>query len=218
MGKEAKPIQDAAPGAAFPKSQPRPPYAPESFCLAFVAAGFTPAISRFGLVMCAPRPALASRRLFSATISTVSTIRTCARSIFAFALLFSSGCRRVTEPNLVGTYRLETPCVTVSLILNQDHSFVQSARTSSGETKKITGKWSLSNRRNEKDGSNADRLIAPISQPLEFDSFLDLVHDNHGEQLGGGSFLAESVGATIRFGPVIVHCSDSEYKVDYVRK
>lgn len=126
-----------------------------------------------------------------------------------------SGCRTVKDSTLVGTYRVETPCTSASLTLNSNHTFEQSVRTTSGETKQIKGTWRLGER-----SGNAgfiSRVITPVSKPVEFEPFLDLVKGGHSQEVKGAMFVAETSGPVIRMGPLVVSCPDSSYKVDYIK-
>ena len=93
--------------------------------------------------------------------------------------------------------------MTITLVVNHDHSFVQSARRGSGDTRQITGKWWL----------DSDKIV-------EFDSFLDFRNDERGEGgvgMGGTGFRAERWPRGVMMGPIIVKCPESSYKTDYVR-
>ena len=115
-------------------------------------------------------------------------------------LAFSnSGCRTANESKLTGTYRAETSCVKITLVVNSDHSFVQSARTATGETNQLTGRWTV---------DKGDKMIT-------FEPFLDFQNNAHGRQLGFANFSPEGIGPMVHLGPVIVKCYDSEYEVDY---
>ena len=114
-----------------------------------------------------------------------------------------------SKQSVQGTYRAETPCVTITLLLNRDHSFVQSVRTTSGEKKELAGKWSI-------DQFNIDHKMI---ETVDFDSFLDFSEDERGRQggPGGTGFRTERWPRGVIMGPVIVHCPNSSYKVDYVK-
>jgi hypothetical protein len=122
------------------------------------------------------------------------------------ALLCSClGCHVTSERLIVGTYRAEAPCVTITLVLNRDHSFLQTVRTTSGETKQLTGKWTI--------GQWGQGI-----KTVDFDSFLDFSKNEHGLQGSGGTgFRPELWPRGILMGPVIVECSESSYKIDYVK-
>jgi hypothetical protein len=99
--------------------------------------------------------------------------------------------------------------VTITLVLNRDHSFVQSVRTTSGETKQLTGKWGV-------DQWNTDHQMV---KTVDFDSFLDFSEDEHGREGGSGGtgFRPERWPRGVLMGPIIVRCPDSSYKIDYVK-
>jgi hypothetical protein len=132
-----------------------------------------------------------------------------------FALLVSAltfcglGCQVTSEWFIVGTYRAEAPCVTITLVLNRDHSFVQSARTTAGETKQVTGKWFI-----RQWGTDH-----PTGKTVDFDSFLDFHEDYRGREEGPGEtgFIPERWPRGVLMGPIIVQCPDSGYKIDYVK-
>jgi hypothetical protein len=120
--------------------------------------------------------------------------------VFTLALVCFA-CSTVDESRLVGTYSADASCVAVSLTLQPDHSFVQIAGTRTDETNRIKGTWSVDKK---------DKTVT-------FRPFLDFLSDSHGKQIGFASFSPEAVGWVIRMGPVIVKCSDSDHKIDYVK-
>jgi len=138
-------------------------------------------------------------------------MRTGRMMFLLFVLIIScSGCHVTSERFIVGTYRAEAPCVEVTLVLNRDHSFVQSARTTSGETKQLIGKWSINQ-------WNVDHQMV---KTVDFDSFLDFSQDHHGRLggPGGTGFRPERWPRGVLMGPIIVKCPDSSsYKIDYVK-
>ena len=122
-----------------------------------------------------------------------------------FPLIFSEvACYVTSERSIVGTYKAETPCVTITLAVKQDHSFVQSVRTTSGDTRQLTGKWTIHQRQGD--------------TTVDFDPFLDFINDEHGGAEGGGTgFRPERWPRGILMGPIIVKCPESSYKIDYVK-
>jgi hypothetical protein len=133
------------------------------------------------------------------------------RWAFVVSALIASclGCHVTSERFIVGTYRAEAPCVTITLVLNRDHSFVQSARTAAGETKQVKGKWFI-----RQWGTDH-----PTEKTVDFDSFLDFHEDYHGREGGPGEtgFIPERWPRGVLMGPIIVQCPDSGYKIDYVK-
>jgi hypothetical protein len=128
-------------------------------------------------------------------------IRRLSRVLLISALFFSClSCRVTSERFIVRTYRAESPCVTITLVVNRDHSFVQSVHTHAGEINQLSGSWSV-----DKSGV------------VTFKPFLDFLNDDHGRQLGYTSFSAEVMPRGITMGPVIVKCSDSGHRVDYIK-
>jgi hypothetical protein len=124
------------------------------------------------------------------------------RAVFVSALtLVCLACDTVDESRLAGTYRADGSCVTITLVVNADHSFVQSAETRAGETNRITGTWSVDKK---------DKTIT-------FRPFLDFLNDMHGKQVGWASFPPVAMGLFIQMGPVIVKCLDSDRKIDYAK-
>ena len=114
------------------------------------------------------------------------------------------GCSVTHEESIVGTYLAEAPCVTITLVVNRDHSFVQSAKANSGVTNRLSGKWRID--KSEKSFETVD-----------FEPFLDFHTDGHGLAGGLTGFHAERWPRGVLMGPVIVQCSDSSYKIDYVK-
>jgi|HubBroStandDraft_1064217.scaffolds.fasta_scaffold410972_2 hypothetical protein len=129
---------------------------------------------------------------------TRGVIRGLSISTFVFLCL---GCRSANESRLIGTYRADTSCMTVTLVVNKDHSFVQSAQARSGETNRLTGKWSLDKK---------DKMMT-------FKPFLDFLNDDHGRRLTFASFSPELMGLVTEMGPVIVKCPDSDRQINYVK-
>jgi hypothetical protein len=138
-----------------------------------------------------------------------------ATALSIMCVVLCSGCRTVKEATLLGTYRLETPCTSASLTLNSDHTFEQNVRTSSGESSQLKGKWKLGHR-----SANAgfiSHVIAPVSKPVQFEPFLDIVENGHAKQVSGAFFVAESLGRVIRLGPLVISCPNSASEVDYTK-
>ena len=122
-------------------------------------------------------------------------------AVLVFALIVSCGCHVTSERLIVGSYRAEAPCETITLVLSLDHSFVQSVRAKSGDTNQLTGKWAM-------DGRGAW---------VDFQPFLDFREDGHGREVGGASFVADMMPRGISMGPVIVKCPGSDHEIDYVK-
>jgi hypothetical protein len=106
-----------------------------------------------------------------------------------------------SERFIVGTYRAVAPCETITLVVNRDLSFVQSVRTSSGETNQLSGRWS----------------VDKATKWLDFEPFLDFRSDDRGRQIGGFSSFAEMLPGSVTMGPMILKCPDSDHKIDYVK-
>ena len=110
-----------------------------------------------------------------------------------------------SERSIVGTYKAEAPCVTITLAVKQDHSFVRSVRTTSGETRQLTGKWTI----------HEWRQGEPT---VDFDPLLDFMNDERGGAGSSGTgFRPERWPRGILMGPIIVKCPESSYKIDYVK-
>jgi|HubBroStandDraft_3_1064219.scaffolds.fasta_scaffold137881_2 hypothetical protein len=118
----------------------------------------------------------------------------------ALALVCLS-CNTVNESRLIGTYHADGTCVAIKLVVNPDHSFVQSAETRTGGANRLAGKWTVDKK---------DRTIT-------FRPFLDFRNDTQGRELGWANFPPEAMGLYIRMGPVIVKCADSDHQIDYVK-
>lgn len=135
-------------------------------------------------------------------------MRRLGEAFFLSALVFFClDCRVTSERFIVGTYRAGTPCVTITLVLNRDHSFVQSARTASGETRWLNGKWFV----------HEWSIDHRAEKTVDFDSFLDFHEDYAGRGVGEAGFTPELFPRGILMGPIIVKCPESGYKVDYVK-
>jgi hypothetical protein len=116
------------------------------------------------------------------------------------APIFASlGCHVTSERHIVGTYRAEAPCETITLVVNADHTFTQNVRVNSGETNQVTGKWSI----------NRD------SKYVTFEPFLEFNNDRRGLLEGSFSATAEVSPKGIVVGSAIVKCPDSTYRIDY---
>jgi hypothetical protein len=113
-------------------------------------------------------------------------------------LLFLAACTVTREDYIAGTYLLTAPCVTAALVLKLDHSFLQTVRTNSGETNRLTGVWSVSR--------GGFVYIRPI---------LSLRDASRGQKIGGLASKVEWSMDGRRIGPEIVQCADSAYEVDY---
>jgi hypothetical protein len=119
------------------------------------------------------------------------------------------GCHITSERFIVGTYRAEASCVTITLVLNRDHSFVQSVRTKTGETNQLKGKWFI----------RQWSIDHRTQETVDFDSFLDFHEDYHGRDgvPGETGFTPELLPKGITMGPIIVNCPDGPDQIDYVK-
>lgn len=107
----------------------------------------------------------------------------------------------ISEQTIVGTYRAEAPCATITLIVNRDHSFVQSVRTNSGEANQLSGKWS----------------VDKAHKTVDFEPSLDFIDDDRGRRIRGSIFVPELMPRGLTMGPIIVKCPDSPHQIDYVK-
>jgi hypothetical protein len=124
------------------------------------------------------------------------------RAALASTLVFVFiGCSTVNESRLIGTYHGDGSCVTITLVVNADHSFVQQVQTRAGETNELAGRWKV----DRKDKS------------ITFEPFLDFLNDARGRQIGFSTLSPEVMGWMIKMGPVIVKCPDSNHQIDYVK-
>jgi hypothetical protein len=106
-----------------------------------------------------------------------------------------------SESRIAGVYRAKAPCVTITLALNQNHTFLQSAQTTSGETTQLAGTWSLDSK----------------FQTVVLKPFLDFSDDTHGRKVTFGSYKPERWPRGILMGPIIVRCPESSDEIDYVK-
>lgn len=111
------------------------------------------------------------------------------------------GCFTVKEHRVVGTYRAKAPCVTITLTVKPDHSFVQTAQTDRGQISRITGTWSV---------DKGPKIII-------FKPFLDFLSDEGGRQVDLATFGPEDFGAAVVMGPAVVSCDKSVQEADYVK-
>jgi hypothetical protein len=116
-------------------------------------------------------------------------------------VLVCQGCRTVNASRLVGTYQARVSCLTVTVVMNADHSFVQTARKPTGETSQLMGKWSLDEQ----------------GKMVTFAPFLDFSDGDLGRQISFMSFPPELIGRVVEMGPTVVKCSDSEHEINYVK-
>ena len=109
-------------------------------------------------------------------------------------------CFATSEASVTGTYVAVAPCVTITLVVKRDHSFLQTIRDSPGGTYQRSGHWIL------RDGGR-----------IFFDSSLNSSHE---DAYGVGP---PPVGVVERWprgkvlGPIQVTCPDSPHEIDYVQ-
>ena len=124
------------------------------------------------------------------------------RTVFvALALQVFIGCSSLNERQLIGTYKAEVSCVTISLVLRQDFSFTQTVRTSTGGFNELEGTWSLDRKTNS----------------LSFTPFLDFIDNTSGKRVRSSIFSPERIAISIALGPIIVKCPDSNAEVNYIK-
>ncbi|MCU1283907.1 MAG: hypothetical protein JWO13_257 [Acidobacteriales bacterium] len=117
-------------------------------------------------------------------------------------LLSLQGCSVTSDRLLVGTYKAEATCETITLKMNRNHSFVQSVVTSNGEISHLEGTWSVDNE----------------FKTVEFTPFLDFLKDGRGTHVGGMSSPAELLPNGVHMGPIIVRCGPKvSHELDYVK-
>jgi hypothetical protein len=110
-----------------------------------------------------PVPAARSRIQFSRILS----------CLLLPMLLLTAGCSSlVTDSQVPGTYQAETSWGTSTLVLSKDHTFDQTVRFNSGQTKHINGKWEI-------DRSSG----TPVFFTIQFTPFLIVTHDKQGESV-----------------------------------
>ena len=67
--------------------------------------------------------------------------------LLAFALAcFCVACHVTNERFIAGTYRAESPCSDITLVVNRDRSFTQSVHTRTGGASQISGRWTIDER------------------------------------------------------------------------
>jgi hypothetical protein len=117
-----------------------------------------------------------------------------------FAVLPLLGCFATSEASVTGTYTAAAPCVTITLIVKRDHSFVQTIRETPGKAYQRSGRWRLDNNGRFFFESALDRSPQDIHQ-------VGSLPDGIVERLPRGKVL----------GPIQVTCPDSPYEIDYVQ-
>jgi hypothetical protein len=92
----------------------------------------------------------------------------------------SADCGTPTESQLVGKYRVESTCMTASLVLNKDHSFSQNVHLKTGETRQVQGTWRLepSPKVSKAAHTVMGRLIARYSPRVAISPYLDVGVDD----------------------------------------
>jgi hypothetical protein len=121
--------------------------------------------------------------------------------LLAFALAcFCVACHVTNERFIAGTYRAESPCSDITLVVNRDRSFTQSVHTRTGGASQISGRWTI----DEKGW-------------ITFKPFLDFLNDDQGRQLEAALFRPEILPRGITMGPVVIKCPDSDHQIDYIK-
>ena len=125
-------------------------------------------------------------------------------SLCILATLGSSflGCLVTRERYVVGSYKvLDLTCTEITLLVREDHTFEQVAKSPSQETvNRIDGHWLV------RDGR------------LEFKPFLSFTNNPRGQQSAGLVGRPERMPRGITIGPEIASCPDGvAHKVDYIK-
>lgn len=131
-------------------------------------------------------------------------------------LILFSGCGRLDESRIVGVYKIESSCGTISLDLKADHSFVQKRELTGEEPKEITGKWNFETV-NTKDKSLLGELMRHTGRFVSFAPFLDVDGSGKLQNASGASLKTEIIGPTIQMGPVLFSCKGSRDETYYVK-
>jgi len=105
------------------------------------------------------------------------------------------------EQSIIGTYTARAPCVTVTLVVKQDHSFVQSVRTYIGETNELKGHW----------------IVDKMAKFVVFRPFLDFSKDSRGRPVELADGPVERLLFETTMGPKNVLCPDSMHQMDFVK-
>jgi hypothetical protein len=123
-------------------------------------------------------------------------------ALFAYCVLvLSAGCITTNEAKIVGTYRVSTACVDVTMVIKSDHSFEQTAKTHDGNINQLRGVWNIT-------AEPKGIILKP---------FLDFSAYDHGKQVEFAIFPPEATGSAIEMGPVMIRCQDGLHEVDYIK-
>jgi hypothetical protein len=122
------------------------------------------------------------------------------RGLVLLLIIPLAACTVAREESVAGTYVLEAPCVTATLLVRRDHSFTQIVRTGPGEVNRLTGEWSF------------DREGFVYLRPI-----LSLQETPLGTKIGGLTGKVEWSLDGRRIGPEIVKCADSSHEENYFR-
>lgn len=109
-------------------------------------------------------------------------------------------CYTTSDRFIVGTYKAESPCSNITLIVNRDHSFAQRVQTRDGKANSISGVW-----------------VVDAKGWITFKPFLDFLNNTQGQQLEAAIFRAELLPKGITLGPFVIKCPDSDHQIDYVK-
>jgi hypothetical protein len=110
------------------------------------------------------------------------------------------GCFATNDASVTGTYTAAAPCVTITLVVNKDHSFLQTIRETPGKTYQRSGRWRLDHGGSFFFESNADQSLRGIYK-------VGFPPDGTVERWPRGKLL----------GPIIVTCPDSAHEIDYIQ-
>ena len=122
------------------------------------------------------------------------------RTIVPILVFFSVSCR-VEESKVPGNWVADASCVTVTLAVKADHSFIQTARHGGVVVNELTGRW-ISNTKGEM---------------VTFRPFLDFLDDEKGKRMESASFPPENLGLTTEMGPVMFRCQDGTHELYYAK-
>ena len=121
--------------------------------------------------------------------------------LYGSLLMLCSGCIAHNDSSLVGTYRAQTACSGITLVVNADHTFHQSVAVGRQEVNTLSGKWDWDSERGF----------------VTFSPFLDLIDDPRGKRTGSFSGPVERLVSVMELGPVVAKCPGITQEVDYVK-
>ena len=123
--------------------------------------------------------------------------------LFCCALSLSCNSRRLTEKDVVGTFRAQADWGESTLVLHPDHTFEQTVLRNDHTQISAKGIWQLRVHEGEDDSGGI----------MVFKPFLAVAHDQRGEEAGGG---VPSISRGLLWGVVIA--ADPDWGISFEKE